>query len=243
MAGPSPERRGARSKAAYSLARLRADIIGGTLAPGEKLAFRELTARYDVGVSPLREALFQMAGDGLVQFESQRGFRVAPMSAAELADICATRRQLESLALGLAIDHDDAPWRARVLAAREAFSLVIQKVGDNRPISQEWEERHRAFHFALISACGSPILLGLCNQIHDRFDRYRRLAIPRRSFMAGTAGDHDALVEAALAGARDHALAILMRHVDDIAALVTANFTAKPARADAPPADGLPPRA
>lgn len=219
----------ARSKADYILGRLRADIVSGHLGPGEKLPFRELTARYGVSGSPLREALCLLAGDGLVELESQRGFRVAPVSSAELADICTVRRNLECLAFGQAVDHGDARWRADIVAARAAFSRVIQKVGDNRPITEEWEARHRTFHFALIAACGSPILLHLCGQIHDRFDRYRRLAIPVRSFMAGTASDHDDLVEAALAGARDRALAVLCRHIDDIAALVTANFTSRPA--------------
>lgn len=213
-----------RSKADYSLTRLRADILSGRLAPGEKLAFRELTARYDVSVSPLREALCQLAGDGLVELESQRGFRVAPVSAAELADICAMRRHLEALAFGLAVERGDAVWHASVVAARDEFMRVIQKVGDDRPITEAWEDRHRAFHFALLAACGSPILLNLCAQLHDRFDRYRRIAVPVCSMMAGIAADHDELVQAALSGVRDRAVPVLTRHIDEIAALVTANF-------------------
>src|SRR5262245_61084630 len=82
----------AQSKALYALFRLRTDIVAGTLKPGQKLPFAMLTAAYGVGVSPLREALCQLAGKGLVMLETQRGFRVTRVSSEDLADIVAVRR-------------------------------------------------------------------------------------------------------------------------------------------------------
>jgi GntR family transcriptional regulator, carbon starvation induced regulator len=213
------------SKASYVLHRIRIDILSAVFKPGEKLGFSALTSRYQVGLSPIREALSQLVGSGLVTLESQRGFRVAPVSHEDLADVAASRCHLEIFALGLSIEHGDEPWRMRVRQAVDQFVHIAAKVGDQRPINEDWQDIHRNVHFALISACGSPILLQFCSQIYDRFDRYRRLSIPSQSFMAGTAGDHQKIADAALGGENDKAKALLKRHIEDIADVVITNFS------------------
>ena len=89
---------------------LKRDILRGVFAPGEKLLMSALKARYGLGVGPLREALSQLVAEHLVVAISQRGFRVAPMSLAELADIYDARAHLEAMILGLAIARGDDDW-------------------------------------------------------------------------------------------------------------------------------------
>ena len=67
--------------------RLRSDIIAGKLAPGAKLRIEELREDYQIGASPLREALNRLAGEGFVTVEEQRGFKVAPVSLDDLQDL------------------------------------------------------------------------------------------------------------------------------------------------------------
>lgn len=213
-----------RSKASAVLRRLRADIVAGVLPPGQKLHLRTLVERYGVGTSPIREALCQLIGEHLVVLRSQRGFSVASVCVADLADVIVARRHAEIFALGLSIERGDEHWRERVRRATDAFSTVAAKVGDPRPIDEHWERIHREYHFALIEACNSPILLGLCKSIYHRFDRYRRIAVPVQSFMAGTARDHRAISEAAICGDRQRAQQLLTEHIADIAEVVAANF-------------------
>ncbi|EMA5278237.1 GntR family transcriptional regulator [Salmonella enterica] len=66
---------------------LKNDIIRGTYQPDEKLRMSLLTARYALGVGPLREALSQLVAERLVTVVNQKGYRVASMSEAELLDI------------------------------------------------------------------------------------------------------------------------------------------------------------
>lgn len=212
------------SKASYVLRQLRTDIISGALAPGRKLNFGLLTGRYGVGVSPIREALFECLGTGLVALESQRGFHVAPVSRADLEDVTAMRRHIEIHALGLSIRRGGEGWRAQVRQALREFLDIAARAGDARIIDESWQEIHRHFHFSLIGACGSPILLDFCAQIYDRFDRYRRLAVPTQSHMAGTASDHKALASLAVAGECEKAQAILKRHIEDISEVVITNL-------------------
>ena len=65
---------------------LRHDIIRGELPPGRPLRLSDLSERYEMGFSPLREALNRLQAERLVTAESLRGFRVAPLSLDELLD-------------------------------------------------------------------------------------------------------------------------------------------------------------
>jgi DNA-binding GntR family transcriptional regulator len=212
---------------AETLVRLRRDILSARLAPGARLPLKFLTDSYGVGVTPLREALTLLCGAGLVVQETQRGFRVAPASRADLVDVAQCRRRLETMALALSIRRGDTLWRRQVGRMRRAFAEVAAREDDVGPIDDIWEDRHSRYHFALISACGSGALLSFCAQLHDRFDRYRRLALPSKAIMAGIAGDHDDIADAALTGAVAHAVALLDRHIAEMGALVLGNYAAR----------------
>ena len=214
----------AHSICELALKRLRADILSARLAPGTKLAIRVLTSTYQIGISPLRDALAQLAGDGLVILEAQRGFRVSQVSRKDLRDVAHARKLVELSALELSIQRASDAWRKRVRIAYADFCQVKQRVGDNKPISEDWEERHRGLHFALLSACDSPILMRFCSQLHDRFDRYRRIALPTRSHMGGVVDDHELIMDAALGGNTAEAMMLLGRHIDDTLALIEEYF-------------------
>jgi GntR family transcriptional regulator, carbon starvation induced regulator len=124
------------------------------------------------------------------------------------------------MCLQLAIIRNEEKLRLRVTQVRRRFAFVLPRVEENLPIDEMWEQQHRAYHFALVLGCGSSILLGFCAQLHDRLDRYRRLAIPVKSLMAGVGSDHDEIVEFALAGDAPSAAKLLDRHIAATAELV-----------------------
>src|SRR3954467_12064957 len=82
----------------FALRRLRSDILSTDLKPGMKLPFYLLTKMYGVGVSPLRDALARLSGDGLVVLHSQKGYWVAPVSVEDLRDVAEMRRRIELMA-------------------------------------------------------------------------------------------------------------------------------------------------
>ena len=71
--------------------RLLQDILNGKLEPGLKLRLQVLKKQYDVGNSPLREALNRLSEKGMVVREENKGFRVAPASEQELKELTRTR--------------------------------------------------------------------------------------------------------------------------------------------------------
>lgn len=215
----------AHSLGELMLLRLRADILSTDLAPGAKLALHHLARQYGVGITPLRDALGQLAGDGLVVMESQKGFRVAPVSREDLRDVCDVRLRVELMALDLAFDRADATWDRRMATAHAAFIHVKARVGEDTPITAEWEEAHRELHMTLLSACASPTLMRICRQIHDRIHRYRRIALPTKSYMGGISDDHFEISQAAYRRDRTGCKALLERHIVESNRLIEENIS------------------
>ncbi|MDB5604491.1 MAG: hypothetical protein JWP25_1391 [Bradyrhizobium sp.] len=214
----------ASSASAYVLARIRGDILSAHFRPGAKLYLKILTARYNTSVAPVREALAVLSGAGLVISESQRGFRVASASRADFLDIAMLRKQLEVSALQQSIERGDDAWVEEICSVYATFSRLSQKAGQDIPITDAWESYHREFHFALISRCGSPTLLNFCSQLHDRFDRYRRLTLPSGSYMAGTAGDHEEIKDAAIRRDVKRATMLIEEHIQSITDVILEQY-------------------
>ncbi len=193
--------------------RLRADIIACRLAPRQKLRLETLREQYGVGVSTLREILNRLASESLVIAEGQKGFAVAPATAQDLREIADLRLLLESHALRLSFAHGDLEWEGRVVAAHHKLAATEKRLlaGHERH-TVNWVRYDFAFHNALISACGSQVLLDLHAAIFDRFLRYHMLAASFRG--SGVVDDHRALFEMALQRDVDGALAMLSGHVN-----------------------------
>jgi DNA-binding GntR family transcriptional regulator len=75
---------------------LRKEIGRLELAPGQRLGLEELAARFSVSLTPVRQALRRLEGDGLVVSLPRRGARVAPLTVEELEEIQAVRLGLET---------------------------------------------------------------------------------------------------------------------------------------------------
>ena len=84
---------------------LRMDVLSGQHAPESKLKVEALQNHYGFSSSPLREALNRLVQEGLVKADERRGFRVAPMSPHDLADITKMRLMLDVTALHESIQH------------------------------------------------------------------------------------------------------------------------------------------
>lgn len=197
---------------------LSADILSGRLAPGTKLRLHGLCEVYDVSMSPLREALSRLTGLGFVVQESQRGFRVAPTSTEDLRDVTQTRIRLEVMALRMAIERGGAEWEASVLASQHRLSRHPRT--SQQLVDEEWETLHRAFHLALIEACGSQRHLSFCRALLDHFDRYRRIAVKQGGRHPVLKSGHAKLVAAVLVKDAEKASALLVEHIEDSGAAI-----------------------
>lgn len=197
--------------AAY--ARLRNDIIVGTRPPGERLRIEKLKTIYEIGPTPLREAMQKLAQDGLVVSEGNRGFTVAPLDADEFGDLNTARTAIEKEALRLSIAQGKQEWEARVVAAAYILAKEDESLaGSNGEVLDSWERANADFHAALVSACGSSWLLKVRSGLHDLCERYRRASVYLKMGARDLKSEHAAIAEAALARDMDEACRLTETH-------------------------------
>ncbi len=202
----------AESVAESSYRRIRADIIFGRLAPAQKLKLDSLKETYETSVSTLREILNRLSSEGLVVAEGQRGFEVAPISEPDLREIAALRLLLETHALEQSFEHGGVDWEARLVSAHYKLSRMekVMASGD-RSQAENWKRYDWEFHQALISACGSKLLMDTHSGVFDKYLRYQMVALSYRGDVA--AKEHQQMLEAALKRDQETAKAILVRHI------------------------------
>jgi DNA-binding GntR family transcriptional regulator len=221
-----PTSNGTETRATSLYDRLRTDLLRGALEPGSRLAIDALAAHYATSTTPLREALNRLVADGLVERREQRGFAVASVSAADLAEITKARCQLEELALRESIAARTQAWEDTVALAYHRLSRTPRSLSKTRfDDNPDWEPRHRAFHRALIAGCGSRWLISFCDQLADQHQRYRRLSAARAYRTRPVANEHLAILNAAIEGRADEAVALLRAHIQRTGAILMADPT------------------
>jgi DNA-binding GntR family transcriptional regulator len=192
--------------------RLRADIVFGRLVPGEKLKLDRVSQRYATSVSTMRELLSRLASEGLIVAEGQRGFEVAPVSPEDFREVAGMRQLLECHAMEQSFATGDLDWEARVVGAHHKLAAHEKRMLAGDDTSPEaWKRCDWEFHHALISACGSKVLMQTHAAIYDKYLRYQMVAVIFRGELA--AREHQALLNCALARDAASARQVLVTHI------------------------------
>lgn len=186
------------TRASDVLQRLREDILGCVLEPGEKLRFEALRDRYEVSFSTLREALARLAAEQLVVSEGQRGFVVAPVSIEDLEDVTDARVLLEREVLRRSMIFGDDAWEAGILASYHRMDRLQRRLGEQYYFDAEWGHLHGEFHTSLVLACGSPILLEIRHKLFERAHRYRRMSSKYRTLWRPKDVQHKQIMDCVL---------------------------------------------
>ncbi|MFZ5749428.1 MAG: GntR family transcriptional regulator [Pseudomonadota bacterium] len=216
---------GPRSQTTLAYEAIRSDILTGRHIPEKKLKIQELAEELQVSPGAVREALSRLVPEQLVVSRDQRGFVVAPLSIADLEDLTDLRCEIEAVALRRSVERGDVDWEASILAAEHRLRGQPVVIGNSEPkLNPEWVERHAAFHYALVSACGSKRLLALHSQLYEQSERYRGLSLhvdaPR-----DVPDEHHAIVELALARDADRLVAATLQHLRRTTNLIVAKAT------------------
>ena len=105
------------------------DILTGRLPPGSRLGIMDLAEGYGMGATPVREGLSRLVARQLVIALGQRGFRVAPVSEADLRDITCMRVVVEQQALSLSMKLGKDDWEAGIVAALHRMQRYVERTG------------------------------------------------------------------------------------------------------------------
>jgi DNA-binding GntR family transcriptional regulator len=210
-------------------ARLRADILGGRFAPGERLKFTPLCQAYDASVGLIREVLSRLAEQGLVLANPQVGFQVTPISIDDLLDLTRTRTDIECLALRRGVEAGDIAWRARLVTTHFILADTPRRdeSAPNR-VTPAWEAAHAEFHDALLAGSGSPRLSAIATALRDSACLYRRWseAIDPSDAARDPAREHATIFQHSIDGNADSAVAALAAHIELTTKLIVASRAA-----------------
>jgi len=211
---PQPiERKRTRTEEVYS--RIRADIFAAVLAPGERLKFPDLCARYDTSVGVAREALTRLAAERLVRPQARQGYTVAELSEESLTDLTMARVEIEARVFRQAVLHGDVAWEGEILAAHHMLARIdTEDWHAETEVIEQWFAAHEVFHRALLAGCPSRRFIEIAQALRDEAELYRRWAGPLgNEDDRDVAGEHRAILEAALARDADLAEQLLRDHI------------------------------
>jgi len=195
---------------------IREDILNGELAPGQKLVVAELKNKYQVGASPIREALVQLSWSKYVRLEPQKGCWVASISKNELFDLFESLKVVSSVLLRKAIEMGDESWELEVLSSFHKLSRIQHTQEDYN--NHEWEERHHNFHTALLEGSNASTMFNFFTEINHQIKRYRHLVlnsshIESHAFI--NIDENEKLMKSVLAKDEQQALDTLEQHLAD----------------------------
>jgi DNA-binding GntR family transcriptional regulator len=134
--------------------RLRHEILSGLLPPGERLIEEQLTARFGISRAPVREALRELAQQGLIEHLPRRGVRVAELSASDADELFGLRDVLERYALETALTQPGAASLTNLTAAWQEMASAAR----SRDAFRE-NDAHQKFHIEVVALAGQRHLL------------------------------------------------------------------------------------
>jgi DNA-binding GntR family transcriptional regulator len=172
----------ATSLVELAVRRLRAEILTGVLAPGERIVEEQLTRRFGTSRAPLREALRLLGQQGLVEHLPRRGVRVTRLSARDIDELFTLRDALEQFAVRCAATRPPDQVGLEAMAAAVTAMEHATATGDT--VAQD--AAHRAFHLALVARSGHRHLIDVYEPVLTKLQLYmatnlRREAVQRPS--------------------------------------------------------------
>jgi DNA-binding GntR family transcriptional regulator len=165
-----------KSMAERISATLREEIVSGGLQPGQWLRQEELAERFGTSRIPVREALRQLEGEGLVNLVAHAGARVARLDPGELNEIYLMREQLEPLAVRMSaanLSDNDLEQLEALICEIESVSVTAQ----DRDKFLATLEVDRRFHALASSAANMPRLQQIVESLLLAAQPYRRAYI------------------------------------------------------------------
>ena len=149
---------------------IRAGIITGEIAPGEIHSVPVLSSRLGVSATPVREAMLDLASEGLVVPLRNKGFRVVSLSVDDLENILRLRLLLEVPSMGdVAESHRDADIAPFRTIAETLPNHVV--AGD----IQAYLDEDRGFHLGLLGLLGNSRLVDIVGLLRNQM----RLSVGR----------------------------------------------------------------
>jgi DNA-binding GntR family transcriptional regulator len=183
-------------------------IATGELSPGSALDEASLVDKHGVSRTPVREAMIQLAADGLIEIRPRRGAIVASIGPARLIEMFEVMAELEAMCGRLAARRMTDAERVELQAAHEACESARAQQDTDR-----YFYCNEQFHAAIYAGSHNKYLSEQALQLHRKLRPYRRLQLRVRNRMGVSFKEHECIVNLIAAGDAEGTANALRDHV------------------------------
>ena len=185
---------------------LRRAILSGELTGSTRLVQAELAATLEVSTTPVREALRDLASEGLIRFDPHRGAVVEELSRDEVNEVYAIRKVLEPLALSQALPN--------LTDGHLDLLQRLHKKMIDEPQAAEWVDINRNFHMMIYESAG-PRISSIIRGLLDASLMYIGASLKEVPNLREEANsDHSAILDALTRRDLKAATAAVVHHID-----------------------------
>jgi DNA-binding GntR family transcriptional regulator len=193
------------------VAALRGALVAGEMRPGVVYSAPMLAQQLGVSATPVREAMLDLAKEGLVEVARNKGFRVTELSDRDLDELTEIRALIEVPTVRRVVELATAADLHRlrpVAAAIETAAVAGDLVG--------YVNADRRFHLDLLGIAGNAHLVSVVADLRSRARLYGLRALADRGVLLDSAREHVTLLDLIGAGDADAAAALMARHLDHV---------------------------
>lgn len=206
---------------------LRDRILSQELKAGEKLSDLRLSSELGVSRTPIREALHQLAQDGVVVAEPNRGFFVATFTRSDLEEIFELRRVLELYAIErLAKDEHETELEHALFELEHVERLIANCTTAKQRLdaSDAFLKTDRGFHSWLVSTVGNKRMSTIVGGLWTQIAIFQQVEDEIPEWMLVAVDQHRLLITQLMEGNIEAATALMSDHLDDMRSLVLEDF-------------------
>jgi DNA-binding GntR family transcriptional regulator len=198
--------------AEQAYARLKAELHDFTWVAGDRFTEAELSRRFGVSRTPVREALFRLRDDGLLDVESKTGWFVRPIDFDRLDQLYDLRIVLETAALARLAQRDAGlPERPELQALKDTWLVpAAERLADADAVGVLDEQ----FHATLVAATGNREMARVHQEVTEKIRIVRRLDFTRGDRIEATYQEHGKILRAVLQRKADAAQLLLKTHIE-----------------------------
>ena len=198
-------------------AAVRAMLISGQLAPGRVYSAPTLAAQFGVSPTPVREAMLDLAGEGLVHAVRNKGFRVTELTDAEL-DALAELRALIEIPVMAAVAADCTGAVAAAVEALVPQARQLVAAADDRDLAR-YIRLDTEFHLTLLALHGNDYVVEVVRDLRGRSRLFGLAELAERGTLRENAAEHLAILDAARSRDSEAMTRLMRTHIGHLRGL------------------------
>jgi DNA-binding GntR family transcriptional regulator len=183
-------------------------IISGVLRPGQELDEQSLAQAFNVSRTPVREALRQLAAANLIEWRPHQSAIVAKITPSKMVEMFEVMAELEGLCGRLAARRMTPAEHAALISIHKRFRPYLEARD-----REGYHALNRSFHELIYAGSHNEYLRQQAGALCDRLAPYRAYQLKRRDALRLASEEHQAIIDALIAGDGDEARRLLMDHV------------------------------